>query len=108
MCFEWEASFAAFLKDMGPRPSAEYTLERKDNSKGYSKENCYWATKAAQARNRRTTKLTIDAAREIRALRAAGVGCGTLAKRYKINVSTVKDICRNKIWIDEPKHSNIP
>ena len=44
-------SFPQFLTDMGPRPSAAHTLERRDNSKGYSAENCCWATRAEQSRN---------------------------------------------------------
>jgi hypothetical protein len=38
--------------DLGPRPSAVHSLERRDNTRGYSPENCYWATKADQSRNR--------------------------------------------------------
>ena len=40
---------------MGPRPTPEHTLERKDNDQGYSKDNCTWATRKEQARNQSTT-----------------------------------------------------
>lgn len=43
--------FSKFLADVGPRPSAEHTLDRVNNDLGYSKENCRWASKKEQARN---------------------------------------------------------
>lgn len=47
-------SFTNFLNDMGPRPTPEHTLERVDNNKGYSKDNCVWATVLAQQNNKET------------------------------------------------------
>lgn len=46
---EWEV-FENFVRDMGERPHG-MTLDRIDNSKGYSKDNCRWATAAQQNRN---------------------------------------------------------
>jgi hypothetical protein len=42
--------FANFVADMGERPEG-MTLDRIDNVKGYSKNNCRWATVAEQNRN---------------------------------------------------------
>jgi hypothetical protein len=48
--------FRNFAKDMGIRPGSEWTIERKDNDKGYCKDNCVWATRSDQCVNRRLFK----------------------------------------------------
>lgn len=50
LCEEW-VSFEKFLLDMGERPQGDYSIERRDNNKGYYKENCYWATRVVQMNN---------------------------------------------------------
>lgn len=55
VCKRWE-KFENFLADMGEPPPG-MTLERRNNSKGYSPNNCVWATPAAQARNKRNVHL---------------------------------------------------
>lgn len=52
MCDEWRNSFEAFYHDMGERPSVNYSIDRRDNDKGYCKDNCRWATSQEQAANR--------------------------------------------------------
>jgi hypothetical protein len=56
MCPEWSASFEAFIRDMGPRPSALHSVERKENSGNYDASNCYWATSDVQCRNTRRSR----------------------------------------------------
>jgi len=53
VCPEWRDSFETFLGDMGERPSPKHSLDRKDNDKGYCKDNCRWATQKEQCRNKR-------------------------------------------------------
>ena len=53
VCEHW-LKFENFFADMG-RPENGRTLERKNNDKGYSQENCVWASPIAQNRNRRSS-----------------------------------------------------
>lgn len=52
MCDEWQDDFSAFYRDMGPRPSPEHSIDRRENDKGYDKDNCHWTDDIAQANNR--------------------------------------------------------
>jgi hypothetical protein len=56
VCDRWEA-FENFYADMGPRPSSEHQIERRDNDAGYGPENCVWATPKEQANNRSSNRL---------------------------------------------------
>jgi len=59
ICPEWATSFETFYRDMGDRPSASHSIDRVDNSKGYSPENCKWSTIREQNRNK-TNTLTVE------------------------------------------------
>lgn len=62
VCPEWEASFEAFLADVGRRPSPAHSLDRFPNGAGnYEPGNVRWATSGEQSRNRKTTRwLTLN------------------------------------------------
>lgn len=85
VCERWLESFENFIADMGYKPSPEYTLERRDVDGNYSPENCYWATRITQGRNKRNN-LRITIGSETLCLvewsERSGVQASTLQRRY--------------------------
>jgi hypothetical protein len=59
VCERWsgENGFQNFMADMGPRPSPKHETDRRNNDLGYCPENCKWATRKEQARNKRSNRL---------------------------------------------------
>jgi len=55
VCERWH-HFLNFAADMGLKPHPDLTIERMDNSAGYSPENCVWETRTNQCVNRRVFK----------------------------------------------------
>lgn len=55
VCERWH-SFENWFADMGPLPSPGHSIERRDNNGNYEPTNCYWATRAEQAKNKRNNR----------------------------------------------------
>lgn len=103
VCERWH-DIAAFVADMGDRPPGT-TLEREDNERGYSPDNCAWATMTAQSRNRRFTKLTPATAKQIRSEprrgangRGVGLSKAEIAAKYGVSVATIKKVLSGAYW----------
>lgn len=87
ICTEWESSFEQYLSDMGHAPSS-MELDRVDNDKGYSKENCRWASRKQNMRNtRHNTPITVG-----------GIKYGSIAElseKVDFPVSIIHDRIKN-------------
>lgn len=56
VCDRWK-DFPAWFSDMGPRPTRNHTIERRDTNGNYEPINCIWDTRKAQNRNKRNNTL---------------------------------------------------
>lgn len=85
VCERWQR-FENFWADMGPMYRPGLTLDRLDNSAGYSPENCAWRTYKEQARNQRANRM-IDTPQGpmllCEAVDLTGINLTTLHYRWK-------------------------
>jgi len=56
VCEEWLNNFMCFYNDMKDGYKKGLQLDRIDNDKDYSKENCCWSTRKVQTRNKRNNR----------------------------------------------------
>ena len=99
VCKEWRESFLSFYNDMGPRPFDGAQIDRIDNNKGYSKENCKWASHAENSQHTTKTILNWEKVRAIRAEYATGKHTQTsIAKAYGVTLQQINHVVRNKQW----------
>ena len=98
ICKEWE-KFENFHNDMGDRPIG-LELDRRNNDGNYEPNNCRWVTPKINARNRRTTILSMEKAVLIRKeAKKTGITHKKLAKRYGVSKSTIAKITCGDQWV---------
>lgn len=97
VCERW-LKFENFLEDMGDKPW-NLSLDRIDNEKGYSKENCRWATSKEQTRNMRKNVRILYKGNSYIASDLAkllNVSTTALMNRYHLGLPLEKKIIRPK------------
>jgi hypothetical protein len=99
VCDRWRDSFAAFLEDMGRRPSPKHTIERVDVNGNYSPDNCVWLIQDMQKRNtRRNVNITHEGKTMVLAewSRLTGIPQRTIRRRLQRGLSTTESLCSSK------------
>ena len=98
VCDRWK-SFENFLEDIGELPTNLHSLERINNDKGYSLDNCTWILLSHQGRNKRASKLTEELVKEIKTLHVTGkYSYAELGRQFNIDGSHVRKLVVGLRW----------
>lgn len=99
VCESWDTSFINFYNDMGKRPFPEAQIDRIDNDKGYSKDNCEWVSPLQNMRHTSRTKLSMEKAREIRNMYfKENHRIIDISKVYKVSPTAISSVITNRTW----------
>lgn len=106
VCDEWQ-SFEAFREwAVGSGYADNLTIDRIDNDKGYTPDNCRWADKLTQSRNRRFVERVPDGRAATEAAEANGIPARTYRMRRSMGWS-VERATTQRYWSRENRDRDV-
>lgn len=84
VCSAWDRDFSAFLAAVGPRPSPQHSLRRRDKQEGFEPGNCFWGIADGPGRRTKNVRMIEVGGRTVTVSEAAfanGLSTGTLLHR---------------------------
>lgn len=93
VCEEWRESFFGFekfLAHVGPKPSIDMVLDRKDNNGNYEPGNVRWVTKSESNKNKRNAVMLAHHGKTMNLIdwsKETGINYGKIEDRLKNNWS---------------------
>lgn len=97
LCEEWQDPII-FCEWYNKNYKDGLTVDRIDNNKGYSPDNCRFATKSEQSQNRRSTKNTKEDVVRIWELKESGMSQAEISRVTSVSYHTVFKITHHKHW----------
>lgn len=98
ICDEWlNDRLAFFMWSLKNGYANDLSIDRIDNNKGYSPENCRWVNDSIQVQNSSKAKLNANQVLKIRNEWPL-LSYSKLAKKYNVNKTTISCIILKKTW----------
>jgi hypothetical protein len=98
ICNEWKYSFVKFYEwSLKNNYSTYLSIDRINNQKGYSPENCRWATRSQQQQNKRTS-IPISVVKKVKTLLKEGYTRSEISKMTHHSYGRVKHIHISNHW----------
>lgn len=100
ICQEWLNSPTSFFEwAIHNGYKDNLSVDRIDNNKGYSPENCKWSNEKEQSRNRRSNKLSMELVKFIKKEKEK-MSYNELAKKYDTTAQTIYNAVKGRTWGD--------
>lgn len=100
VCYEWLISCGAFYKwSIENGYDHNLQIDRIDNDKGYSPENCRWITRLEQARNKKFVTKVEKIKKAVDMLKKGNTRT-EICNKLNLSYGIVKSIDRKKCWKD--------